>query len=136
MSPSSAARPAIRPVVPAVLADRVARRGGKRSVQLQWHERACTVSGTAVQMRVPLVGRVDADLAMRLSAHLEREWVGRSVAEGREITSVAAVTGQVAGVQTLILFLSVDRMPAHRRIDDSRMARELHQAIEHCTLNR
>lgn len=97
-----------------------------------WHERLCTTAGTAVQLRVPLIGGAPADLAARLSAQLDSMWTGRVSADGGTVTSVATAIGRAGGSESLILFISLDRLPTRRRVDDARMARELQQALDQC----
>ena len=101
--------------------------------RLLWHERVCTTASQGLQLRIPFVGRSSEDLAARISRDLDGLWTGRPSADGGAVTSVAAVVGRAGGFDSLIVFLSFDRMPDGRRMDDSRMARELQAALDRCT---
>lgn len=107
-------------------------RHGMSTCRLLWHERLCTTTGSAVQLRVPLLGATASDLAARLSARLDSMWTGRASADGGTVTSVATAIGRAGGSQSLIIFISLDRLPTRRRVDDARMARELQQALDQC----
>lgn len=98
-----------------------------------WHDRRCTTMCSTVQLRVPLVGRASPDLAARLAVYLDALWTGRTSGDGVTVTSVAATIGHTSDRDALILVISLDRLPDHRRVDDARMGRELQHAIERCS---